>query len=100
VDESPDSGVVAERIFCSEYGSRLFIHNPKYPNAVIVSFGTLDLSEEELKKWKPESEFYCKRKGDCLVDAGSEIGKKIYGYGIGIGCCLASVVGVLKMLLF
>lgn len=79
MDKSPDSGAAVERLFCSECGSRLFIRNPKYPNAVIVSFGTLDLSEEELKKWKPESEFYCKRKGDWLVDAGSEVGKKFMG---------------------
>jgi hypothetical protein len=45
---------------------------------VIFASGTLDY-DDRLKEWKPEREFYCKRKGSWLENAGAEAGKKFEG---------------------
>ncbi|CZR57825.1 related to DUF636 domain protein [Phialocephala subalpina] len=70
-DTSPDCGAIVYRVFCSTCGSRLWNRNPKYPDALIVNSGVLDLGEEGWRVWKPESEFYCKRKGDWLAELGT-----------------------------
>jgi hypothetical protein len=56
----------------------LFLISPKFPGAVIVANGTFD-HQENLKEWKPESEFFCKRKGSWLETVGAEAGKKFDG---------------------
>ncbi|KAF8860955.1 hypothetical protein BDZ45DRAFT_724240 [Acephala macrosclerotiorum] len=78
-DTSPDAGGIVYRVFCSMCGSRLWNLNPKYKDALIVNPGVLDLGEEGWKEWKPESEFYCKRKGDWLADLGTEKEKRFMG---------------------
>jgi len=70
-DSSPDAGdVVVERYFCVECGSNLYIKNPKFPGAIIVATGTMDL-EDVGTKWRPEREYYCKRRGAWLEERGT-----------------------------
>ncbi|MCJ1381810.1 hypothetical protein MMC17_004921 [Xylographa soralifera] len=44
-----------ERFFCSNCGSPLFIRNPNFVGAVIVTNGTQD----EMEGWAPQEEFHC-----------------------------------------
>jgi hypothetical protein len=41
---------------------------------VIVASGTLDL--DALKEWKPQAEFFCKRRGPWIGSAGADDGSK------------------------
>ncbi|KAJ5148514.1 hypothetical protein N7448_000092 [Penicillium atrosanguineum] len=64
-DHATDSGGTVERSFCSNCGSPMIAENrSKFPDAVIVTYGTMEL--ETGKMWKPELEFFCKRKADWL----------------------------------
>ncbi|TVY19797.1 hypothetical protein LARI1_G003035 [Lachnellula arida] len=74
-DTSPDDGSFVKRSFCGDCGSNIFIKNPKWKGAVIVATGTLDY-EEALKEWKPEAEFFCKRRGPWLSSIGANEEKK------------------------
>lgn len=70
-DPSPDAGdVVVERYFCRECGSNMYIRNPKFADAVIVASGTVD-GDELGREWRPEKEYYCKRKGKWLDEKAS-----------------------------
>ena len=42
---------------------------------MIVASGTLNF-DEALKEWKPEAEFFCKRRGPWLGSAGADGEKK------------------------
>ncbi|TVY44574.1 hypothetical protein LSUB1_G000840 [Lachnellula subtilissima] len=74
-DTSPDAGGFVQRSFCGDCGSNIFIKNSKWENAVIVATGTLDY-EEALTEWKPDAEFFCKRRGPWLSNAGAIEEKK------------------------
>ncbi|TVY29543.1 hypothetical protein LHYA1_G001519 [Lachnellula hyalina] len=74
-DTSPDAGGFVQRYFCGDCGSNIFIKNSKWENAVIVATGTLDY-EEALTEWKPDAEFFCKRRGPWLSNAGAIEEKK------------------------
>jgi hypothetical protein len=48
----------------------LFIKNPKREDDIVVTAGTMD--ESSLSKWRPDKEYYCKRKGVWLGNIGAE----------------------------
>jgi hypothetical protein len=62
--------VVVERYFCAECGSNLYIKNPKFPGGVIVAIGTMEF-EDVGREWRPEREYYCKRRGKWLEERGT-----------------------------
>jgi hypothetical protein len=66
-----------ERRFCTGCGSPVYITNPKWPSALIVASGTLDI--DALKEWKPQAEFFCKRRGPWIGSAGAGEGHKFKG---------------------
>jgi hypothetical protein len=76
-DKSSDSGATPERSFCGECGSTLFTTNERFPDIVIVPSGNLDY--EALVDWRPQGEFFCKRRGDWLRTAGADGGSKFEG---------------------
>jgi hypothetical protein len=76
-DKSPDSSAEPERSFCGECGSTLFTTNARFADVVIVSSGTLDF--DALAGWKPQAEFYCKRRGDWLQTAEADDGGRFEG---------------------
>lgn len=78
MDNSPDAGGVVERSFCSDCGKPVNHWNPKHTSVVVVASRTLDY-EKELKDWKPEREFYCKRKGPWLEAVEADEGEKFDG---------------------
>ena len=47
-----------ERSFCSNCGSPLFIRNPNFVGAVIVTNGT----QNEMEGWKPQEELHCSQR--------------------------------------
>jgi hypothetical protein len=51
-------------------GSPLFIKNSEQEANIVITPGTMD--ERALKGWKPDKEFYCKRKSVCLGSVGAE----------------------------
>ncbi|KAJ5109356.1 Glutathione-dependent formaldehyde-activating enzyme/centromere protein V [Penicillium angulare] len=63
-DHATDSGATVERSFCPNCGSPLVAMNAKYPDLVIVTYGTMELGEGQT--WKPGMEFFCKRKIEWL----------------------------------
>ncbi|KAJ5476102.1 Glutathione-dependent formaldehyde-activating enzyme/centromere protein V [Penicillium sp. IBT 31633x] len=71
-DHATDSGATVERSFCTGCGSPVIAENKiKFPGAVIVTYGTMELEQEE--NWKPSLEYFCKRKADWLgTPAGTE----------------------------
>ncbi|KAL2075915.1 hypothetical protein VTL71DRAFT_858 [Oculimacula yallundae] len=72
IDTSPDSKSSVHRSFCMECGSRLWNTKPdQYPDMLVVMVGVLDLSDKEWVDWKPETEFFCKRRGGWLGDDGA-----------------------------
>jgi hypothetical protein len=76
-DKSADSGVENENSFCGECGSALLTTNERFPDIVIVPSGTLDF--DALADWKPQAEFYCKRRGGWLQTAGVDSGSRFQG---------------------
>lgn len=62
--------MVVERYFCAECGSNLYIKNPKFPGGVIVAIGTMEF-EDVGREWRPEREYYCKRRGEWLEERGT-----------------------------
>jgi hypothetical protein len=58
-DSNLESGGTISRAFCNQCGSPLFMTNPKYPNIVTVTIGTIDGGVEN---WAPQVEYYCKRR--------------------------------------
>ncbi|KAH9223335.1 Mss4-like protein [Leptodontidium sp. 2 PMI_412] len=71
VDKSPESGKGVHRTFCAVCGSRLWNTTPEHLGNVVVMVGSLNLNDEEWKKWTPEREFFCKRKGEWPGDGGA-----------------------------
>ncbi|KAJ5892740.1 Glutathione-dependent formaldehyde-activating enzyme/centromere protein V [Penicillium tannophilum] len=64
-DHATDSGATVERSFCPGCGSPVIAENKiKFPGAVIVTYGTMEL--EMGQKWKPGLEYFCKRKAEWL----------------------------------
>ncbi|KAJ5478345.1 Glutathione-dependent formaldehyde-activating enzyme/centromere protein V [Penicillium desertorum] len=64
-DHATDSGATVERSFCPDCGSPVIAENKtKFPGAVIVTYGTMEL--ESGRYWKPELEYFCKRKVEWL----------------------------------
>jgi hypothetical protein len=70
--------VVVERYFCVECGSNLYIKNPKFPGAVIVATGTMEF-EDVGTGWRPEREYYCKRRGEWLEERGMGVTRRFQG---------------------
>lgn len=68
-DKSSDSGGILSRSFCSTCGSNMFVHASNFPGVIVVASGTLDGVDS--LDWKPEYEFFCKRRGAWLESAGA-----------------------------
>lgn len=56
----------------------MFTKNPKFASAVIVTSGTMEF-EDALREWKPEREYYCKRKCSWLSKDAAEETEKFVG---------------------
>jgi hypothetical protein len=48
-----------------------------FPDVVILPSGTLDF--DALADWKPQADFYCKRRGDWPQTAGADDGSRFQG---------------------
>ncbi|KAI4153489.1 MAG: hypothetical protein L6R39_001556 [Caloplaca ligustica] len=74
-NDTADSGVPVLRSFCSNCGSPMFMHNPKHaPGVVIVATGTMEGDVE--RWWRPQTEYYCKRKPGWMTVDGLEDGAR------------------------
>ena len=64
-DHATDSGATVERSFCPSCGSPVKAENKtKFPGAVILTYGTMELQSGQ--SWQPGLEYYCVRKAEWL----------------------------------
>lgn len=75
IDKTADSGGILSRSFCNNCGSNIFVRTSNLPGVVVVACGTLDLAadKQEVDGWKPEREYFCKRRGTWLANSGAPL---------------------------
>ena len=80
IDKATDSGVLIERSFCSNCGSRVYSRNPsRFPDGVVVHVGTIDTVGDGGGDWAPQMEVYCKNKPNWLKIEGTVESQEMEG---------------------